>query len=62
MLFFYMMLDGDLGGRMDPELGCTVHCVVVETTEACWDMRLASGAADATLVGGATRLLDRALS
>ena len=38
--FFYMMLVGDLGGGMDPEIGCTVHWVVVETTEACWDMRL----------------------
>ena len=37
--FFYMAPVGDLGGAVDPEIGCVMHWVVVETTGACWDMR-----------------------
>ena len=31
---------GHLGAAAGPEIGCTMHWVVVETTEACWVMRL----------------------
>ena len=35
-----MRLVGELGGAVDPEIGCVMHWVVVEATGACWGVRL----------------------
>ena len=61
-VLFYMRLVGDLRSVVDLEIGWGMHWVVVEATGACWACVWASGTADATPSGRASRLLDCALT